>query len=96
MHMLTIASHSCHALVTKNDPLRPTINFDGLDPRDNADSYALFAMWTWMLPQQQRQCPNLYPLWNATASEGGITPVGSGTVTTGSGQFAAMPQPSLD
>ncbi|KAG8531765.1 uncharacterized protein KY384_003401 [Bacidia gigantensis] len=37
---------------------------------ENADNYALFALWSWMRNQQDAKCVHNWPLWNIPASLG--------------------------
>ena len=34
------------------------------DPSENTESYAVLALWFWIRKQQQKTCPQHYPLWN--------------------------------
>lgn len=80
--LTTITSFGCRTLVTKSNPQNSELDSQLQDrqPRNTAESYALFATWSWMLHQQEIRCPDTYLLWDVTRGEGGITQTGSGNI----------------
>ena len=79
-----------HTLVTKYNSRNVSANAElqNQQPRSNADSFALFAVWAWIMQQQQKSCPQSYPLWNVT---NGIENLGTFN-TTDLGTPASSPE----